>query len=127
MNEIIKKKVLVVDDDKGTVLLLTKILTEKGFEVLKAYDGQEALALIKQTIPDLIIIDRMMPKMDGIKACALMKADKRFYKIPIVMITASAEKSDQELSAKIGVDAFLNKLLNAADVVGKVEILINRV
>lgn len=127
MTELVKKKILVVDDDKLTIVLMTKILEEKGFEVLKAYDGQEGLALIKQKVPDLIIMDRMMPKMDGIKACALIKADRRFYKIPIIMITASAEKSDHDLSKQIGVDAFLNKPLNAVDIIAKVQTLLHRV
>ncbi len=119
-----RKKILVVDDDPGAVALISKALEEKGFLVLKGSNGKEALDIIKQHLPDLIIIDRMMPKMDGIKACAFLKADKRFYKIPVIMITASAEKSDQELSKEVGVEVFLNKPLDINDLESKVKTLI---
>ncbi|MBF0618958.1 MAG: response regulator [Candidatus Omnitrophica bacterium] len=107
-----KKQILVVDDDRGAVALLENRLTDLGFEVLKAFDGQEGLALVKKTPPDLIILDQMMPKMDGVRVCALLKADRRFAKIPVIIFTASAEKVDQKMSEQAGADLFLTKPYN---------------
>ncbi|MEI7999699.1 MAG: response regulator [Candidatus Omnitrophota bacterium] len=119
-----KKKILIVDDDPMLVTLMVKTLENLGFDVLKAYNGQEGLAVVKENKPDLIILDQMMPKMDGIKACALLKADKRFHDIPIIMFTASAEDSDRKLSQQMGADAFCNKPLNEVVLVQKIRELL---
>jgi CheY-like chemotaxis protein len=78
-------------------------------------------------MPNLVVLDRMMPKMDGIKACALLKSDRRFCRLPIIMATASAEKADQEISREVGVDAYINKPLNMVELMEKVQLLVNRV
>lgn len=124
--ELAKKKILVVDDDPMIVTLMVKTLESMGYEVLKGFDGQEALAIVKTTIPDLIILDQMMPKMNGIKTCALLKADKRFLSIPVIMFTASAEESDRQLSKEMGADDYCNKPLNVPELKGKIEQLLNR-
>lgn len=121
-----KKKILTVDDEAGSLLLLKSCLEKAGFEVVQATNGQEALAVMKQVVPDLIVMDRMMPKVDGIKACALIKMDRRFAKIPVIMLTASADKADQRLSEQVGIDAFMNKPLNTAALVDKVKELLAR-
>jgi len=123
-NETTKKKVLVVDDDIKEVLLMSKVLEGMGFEVLKAGDGQEALAMIKQSLVDLIILDQMMPKMDGMKACALIKADKRYRHIPVIIFTASAEESVRKSSEQVGANAFCNKPLNVSVFTQKVRELL---
>ena len=112
VGEAAKKKILVVDDDTMAVTLMAKTLENMGFEVLKGFNGKEALAIIKQTPVDLIILDQMMPKMNGIKACALIKADKRFRQIPVIMFTASADEEDKKLSQEVGANAYCNKPLN---------------
>ncbi|NLE64508.1 MAG: response regulator [Elusimicrobia bacterium] len=111
-----KKKVLVVDDERGTVLILTKHFEGMGFEVVSAFDGLAALAAVRQTRPDLIVLDRMMPKMDGLKVCAMLKSDKRFKDIPIIMATASADRATQQLSEELGANVFVNKPLNMAEI-----------
>jgi len=108
----VNKKILVVDDDHMTVALISKVLINLGFEVLKAYDGQEALLIIKNNPVDLIILDQMMPRMNGIKACALIKADKRFKHIPVIMFTASADESDRKISEQVGANGYCNKPLD---------------
>ena len=95
-----KKKILVVDDDLMIVTLVSKVVENMGFEVIKAYNGKEALGIIKQTQVDLIILDQMMPKINGIKACALIKVDKRFRNIPVIMFTASPTKKIKDLVRK---------------------------
>ena len=122
--ETVKKKILVVDDDPIAVTLMSKTLENMGFEVLKGTNGQEALAVVKQTSVDLIILDQMMPKMNGIKACALIKSDKRFRSIPIIMFTASAEESDKRLSIEVGANAFCNKPLDVPVLTKKIQELL---
>ena len=124
VDEVEKKKVLVVDDDTMVVTLMSKTLENMGFEVLKGFNGQEALTLIKQNKVDLVILDQMMPKMDGIKACALIKSDKRFRHIPVIMFTASADESDKRLSAEVGANAYCNKPLVIAVLKEKIQELL---
>lgn len=108
-DEVVKKKILVVDDDLMTVTMMSRGIMNMGYEVLKGYSGQEALSIIKQNTVDLIIIDQLMPKMNGIKACALIKSDKRYRNIPVIILTASADDSVKKLSEEVGADAFCNK------------------
>jgi len=108
-DEEIKRKILLVDDDLMTVSMMSRGILSMGFEALKAYSGQEALAIIKQGQVDLVILDQMMPKMHGIKVCALIKADKRYRHIPVIILTASADESVKKLSEEVGADAFCNK------------------
>ncbi|MEI7999700.1 MAG: response regulator [Candidatus Omnitrophota bacterium] len=122
----LKKKVLVVDDDLAVLTLLGKTLENIGFEVFKGSNGQEALAFVRKNKPDLIILDQMMPIMDGIKVCALLKADRRFREIPIIMFTASADETDRKLSQEMGANAFCNKPLNVSDLVQKIQELIKQ-
>ena len=125
MSEGLKKKILMVDDDPMILALMVKTLQAMGFEVLKGSNGQEALAIVKQTLPDLIILDQMMPKMDGIKACAFLKTDRRFLHIPVIMFTASAEEADRKLSKEMGANDYCNKPLNVAELKEKIEKLLN--
>ena len=119
-----KKKILVVDDELGILTLLKASLIKNGYDVMVGHNGLEALASVRQSLPDLIIIDRMMPKMDGLKASALLKADKRFCRIPIIMLTASAEAEDQKLSQEAGADAFLNKPVDITALLQKIQELL---
>ena len=90
MNE--KKKVLIVDDDPDYILVVQTNLEEHDFAVETACNGGEALEKVKANPPDAIILDVMMPEMDGYSVCAELKADKRYTGIPIIMLTAVASK-----------------------------------
>ncbi|MBF0331032.1 MAG: response regulator [Candidatus Omnitrophica bacterium] len=127
LDEIAKKKILIVDDSPEVLVILRVALEKLGFEVIEATNGFEALAMVKKHVPALVIMDRMMPKMDGLKACALIKSDRRFCKIPVIMLTASAENLDRTLSEEAGADDFLNKPLNSADLMKRVQELVVRV
>jgi CheY-like chemotaxis protein len=118
------KKVLVVDDEPGTLRLIEVRLTALGLQVIKGQNGYEALMLVKQWLPDLIIMDRMMPKMDGLMACAFIKSDRRFKQIPLILVTASAEAADERLSQEAGADAFVNKPIDFPALIGKVQSLL---
>ena len=87
-----KAKLLIVDDEKDLVETLTFRLEANDYEVIKAFDGQDGLDKAKKEKPDLIILDLMLPKMDGYKVCGLLKADARYSKVPIILFTARAGK-----------------------------------
>ncbi len=104
-----KKKILLVEDEKVLMETVTLRLEANGYEVISAYDGFKGLEKAKKEKPDLIILDLMLPKMDGYKVCGLLKADTRYNKIPIIMFTARAQESDKKMGKEVGADAYITK------------------
>jgi len=104
-----KKKILVIEDEPDFSKALRVLLESNGFEVVSAYSGKEGLAMAKQVSPHLIILDVMLPEIDGYKICRLLKFDERFQKIPILMLTAKAQEEDKLLAKQTGADAYLVK------------------
>ncbi|NQV18907.1 MAG: response regulator [Armatimonadetes bacterium] len=104
------KKVLIVDDDMRNVFALSKLLSEKGFNLLKAEDGLKALEILK-TEPDidLVLMDIMMPEMDGYETIRRIRAQEKFYKLPIIALTAKAMKKDYEDCIAVGASDYLPK------------------
>jgi DNA-binding response OmpR family regulator len=102
-------KVLVVEDHPETQLALTLRLRSAGYEVLTADDGDTGLRLARQLHPDVIILDVMLPKMDGFHVCRLLKYDERYAHIPIVMLTGRATPKDRDLGLSVGADVYLVK------------------
>lgn len=120
------KKILIVDDEREYIQLLTNRLEAAEYQVVSAQDGQEALEKAKREKPDLIILDLMLPKMDGYKVCALLKKDTRYAKIPIVMFTARAQESDEKLGFECGADAYLTKPFDAQILLAKIQELVEK-
>jgi len=104
-----KKRILIVDDEEDLVETVSFRLEANGYEVIKAYDGQEGLEKSKKENPGLIILDLMLPKMDGYKVCGLLKADARYNKIPIILFSARAQESDIKMGEDVGADAYMTK------------------
>jgi len=104
-----KKSILVVDDYPKVVDLIKMRLEYAGYKVDVAYDGQEGLAKARKIVPDLIILDVMLPKMNGYKVCRFLKFDKKYRHIPIIMLTSRAKQSDAEIGMKTGADEYLFK------------------
>lgn len=104
-----KKKILIVEDENDLVEALTLRLEANNYEVLKAYDGQQGLDRAKKDRPDLIILDLMLPKIDGYKVCRLLKFDEKYKKIPVILFTARAQESDKKLGEEVGADAYIIK------------------
>jgi DNA-binding response OmpR family regulator len=104
-----KKKILVVEDEAELTRAIQIRLEQAGYEVLIAYDGQEALENARAENPDLIVLDLMLPKMDGYKVCRMLKFDEKYEKIPVVMLTARAQEKDEDLGYEVGADAFITK------------------
>lgn len=104
-----KKKILLVDDEKDLVETLTFRLEANDYEVIQAHDGQDGLNKAKSESPDLIILDLMLPKMDGYKVCSLLKKDEKYAKIPVVIFTVRAQDSDKRMGMDSGADAYVVK------------------
>ena len=105
----VKKKVLVVDDDPLVVRVLQEPLKKAGYEVEVASHGLEALQKVKEKRPDLIILDILMPLMDGFKVARFLKFDKRFKDIPIIVLTSRATEGERKMGEKVGANEFLYK------------------
>ena len=114
-------RILVVDDNPANVDILETRLRSQGYETLAAHDGEEALALARETLPDLILLDIMMPKLDGIEVCRRLKADAAFPFTPIVMVTAKADSKDIVTGFEAGGDDYLTKPIDQAALVARVK------
>jgi len=117
-------KILVVDDEPDIVRVITKTLEVNGYEVITANDGQEGLEKAKTEKPDLIVLDLMLPKIDGYKVCGLLKKDTRYVKTPIILFTAKAQAKDVKLGEEVGADAYITKPFEAEVLLSKIEELI---
>ncbi|MFW5991153.1 MAG: response regulator [Candidatus Nanoarchaeia archaeon] len=102
------KKILVADDEY-TMRELLEMSLEEDYEIIKAEDGEEALKKTSEEKPDLIVLDIMMPKMDGFEVCRKLKSDKETYKIPIIVLTAKHSPGDLKTAISCDVDEFITK------------------
>jgi DNA-binding response OmpR family regulator len=103
------KRILVVDDELDLVVMIAKSLRYKGYDVIIAKDGQEGLEKAKTQKPDLIILDLMLPRIDGYKVCELLKKDTLYATIPVILLTAKANAEDIDRGKKVGADAYITK------------------
>ena len=103
------KKILVVDDERPIVRLVQVNLEHAGYEVVAAYDGKEALEKVEQEKPDLIILDVMMPQMDGFEVMQKLQANPKTRDIPVIMLTAKAQDADVFRGWQSGVTLYLTK------------------
>ncbi|MDY6864046.1 MAG: response regulator [Thermodesulfobacteriota bacterium] len=103
------KRVLIVEDEKDIQELLQARLESEEFECLLAKDGEEALQKARKEMPDLILLDIMLPKMDGYKVCRLLKFDEKYKHIPIIMLTAKTQEADRLMGLETGADEYVLK------------------
>ena len=121
-----KRRILVVDDEKFMVTVVKDRLEASGYEVLTAGDGQEALEKARSEGPDLIILDIMMPKLDGYQVCRMLKFDEKYNKIPIILFTARAQSSDELLGKEVGADAYVVKPFTPSVLLAKIKELLDK-
>ena len=120
-----KKKILLVDDERDLVETMTFQLEAAGYEVISAYDGLEGLSKAKKEKVDLMILDLMLPKMDGYKVCALLKKDSRYSNIPIMLFSARAQASDLKMGEEVNADAYVVKPFDSKALLVKIKELIS--
>ena len=116
-------KILVCDDDKEIVEAIEIYLTQEGYEVLKAYDGEEAIQTLKKEHVDLLIIDVMMPKLDGIRATLKIREENS---LPIIILSAKSEDADKILGLNIGADDYVTKPFNPLELVARAKSQLRR-
>ena len=114
------KKILLVDDEPNITKLLSMRLKSSGYEVLTASDGAEGLEKARSQNPDLIILDLMMPKMEGYEVCRLLKFDEKYKHIPIIISSAKSTDEDRHLGEKVGADDYLSKPYDPEDLLQKI-------
>jgi len=103
------KKILVLDDEVDLVKTIQFSLEIEGYTVLASNDGKDALSQARKESPDLILLDIMLPKLDGYKVCRLLKFDERFKRIPILMMTAKTHEKGKILGMETGADEYITK------------------
>ncbi len=119
------KKILIVDDEQDIVESLKFVLEGADFICYCAYNGEDGLKLAKEIIPDLIILDVMMPKINGYKISRLLKYDNKYKNIPILMITARSQEEDKLIGEETGADEYITKPFDLDEVVKKVKEYLN--
>ena len=120
------KKILIIEDDISIKDNITDLLELEGFKVFSAINGSDGLELAKEIIPDLIICDVMMPKMDGFKVKEIISGDKTLAKIPFVFLTAKTEYSDLRKGMNLGADDYLTKPFENKDLLNAVKIRLDK-
>ena len=115
------KKVLIVDDEQDIVETLKLMLETENYECHCAYDGEQGLNKAREIMPDLIILDVMMPVMNGYKVSRLLKFDTRYKDIPILMLTARSQEKDKELGEETGADEYITKPFDINFVIERVK------
>lgn len=122
-HSIMKPKILIVDDEPINVELLEGYLS-KDYDILKRYNGNEALKIVGTNPPDLIILDIMMPGMNGLEVCKIIKNDEKTMSIPIVIVTALSEREVRIKAIEAGTDDFLNKPIDIIELTTRIRSLL---
>lgn len=116
-------KILIVDDEPNILLSLEFLFKKEGYQVLIARDGEEAMQLIENQIPELIILDIMMPKVDGYEVCAYVK--KNYPKTQVIFLSAKSKEKDLKKGLALGADRYLTKPFSTKEIVAEVKNLLN--
>lgn len=118
------QKVLVVDDEQSIVTLLQYNLQQSGFEVVTAYDGEEGLEKIFSEKPDIVVLDLMLPKIDGVEVCKSVRNEKN--QVPILMLTAKDDEFDKVLGLELGADDYMTKPFSPREVIARLKAILRR-
>ncbi len=121
-----KTKIVVVEDEADILEVIDYNLSKEGFEVCSALDGEEGLALVKKEVPDLVILDLMLPGLDGIEVCRKLKADSTTKSISIIMVTAKGEESDIVLGLGMGADDYVVKPFRPRELMARIKSVLRR-
>src|SRR5690348_5770447 len=116
-------RILIIEDEKDIVRLLKYNLEKEGYATLAAYDGEAGLDLARKEKPDLILLDLMLPKLDGIQVCRAIRQDSQ---IPIVMVTAKKEEIDRILGLELGADDYVTKPFSVRELLARIKTILRR-
>jgi DNA-binding response OmpR family regulator len=115
------QRILIVDDEPNIVLSLEYLLHRAGFEVANAADGEAALAALGETTPDLVILDIMLPKLNGFEVCRRLRADPRWRDLKVLMLTARGRDTEVARGLDAGADAYVTKPFSTRDLVAQIQ------
>ena len=121
-----KPTILVADDEEDVRELVTYRLTRSGYDVIGARDGLEALELATQRAPDLMVLDVMMPKLDGYELTRRVRAEEALRSIPVILLTARSQETDVDRGFEVGADDYLRKPFNPDELVARVRAVLGR-
>ena len=120
----IAKRILIVEDNPGVLRATSFILEKEGYEVLTAVDGLGGLKMAKEENPDLLILDVMLPGIDGFEICHRLRANSQTAQLPILMFSAKGQQADKDTGLKVGADEYLTKPVERSVLISKVEALL---
>ena len=118
------KKVLIVDDEPNIVLSVEFLMKREGYDVVTAGDGQEALDMLQDARPDLMILDVMMPRKNGFEVCEAVRGHPQFGSLPILMLTAKGREAEMKKGLSLGADAYVTKPFSTHDLIDRVDELL---
>jgi phosphate regulon transcriptional regulator PhoB len=120
------KKILVVDDEKDIVDLITYNLEKEGFTAMKAYDGEDAIEVVKSQKPDLVVLDLMLPGMRGLEVCRFIRRNRETESHPVIMLTAKGDHVDRIVGFELGADDYITKPFNVRELIARVRAVLRR-
>src|SRR3972149_7273219 len=120
------RKILLVDDEVDLVETVRFSLEGEGYQVLVSFNGEDALNKARKETPDLILLDLMLPKLDGYKVCRLLKFDERYKHIPILMLTAKTQEKDKATGLQTGANEYITKPFDIDELMKKVKVYLSK-
>ncbi|MHC5063281.1 MAG: response regulator [Planctomycetota bacterium] len=121
-----KARIVVVEDEEDIRELLEYVLTREGFAVTSVADGRKGLAEVRKQLPDLVLLDLMLPGMDGLEVCSQLKQDEDTREVAVVMLTAKGEESDIVVGLRLGADDYITKPFSSKEMVARLQAVIRR-
>lgn len=121
-----RKKIFVVDDEEHIIELIKFNLEKNGYDVLTSDNGEDCIALLEENSVDLLVLDLMLPGMDGIEVCKEIRKKDRFNKLPIIMLTAKGEETDRILGLELGADDYITKPFSVRELVARIKAILRR-
>jgi two-component system phosphate regulon response regulator PhoB len=119
-------QVLIVDDERDLVRLLEHNLQQSGFETVTAYTGEQALHQVRQRVPDLVVLDVMLPDLSGTEVCRQLKSSPKTRSVPVIMLTARSEEIDRVVGFEVGADDFVPKPFSVRELVLRIRAILRR-
>jgi phosphate regulon transcriptional regulator PhoB len=120
------EKILVVEDDEDIVEMITYNLKKEGYRISSVHNGEDALNLIKSDLPDLIILDLMLPKIDGLEVCRNIRNNENTAGVPVIMLTAKSQEADKIAGLELGADDYVTKPFSPGELIARIRAIFRR-
>jgi two-component system, OmpR family, alkaline phosphatase synthesis response regulator PhoP len=121
-----KARILVIDDEKDLIELVSYNLGKEGFQVRSAADGESGLSIARQEHPDIVLIDLMLPGIDGLEVCRSLRSDSRTANIPVIILTAKAGEPDRVVGLELGADDYITKPFSPRELIARIKAVLRR-